>query len=245
MRNLTPAERQELGEHALPVPHHAIAWEEALRSTALWRIAAIGACYVYVLAFFQSWLQTYLVKGRGFTETELRFSTLTYLVGALANLGGGLLSDGLAARFGLKTGRRTVGVAGLGAAAIFMAAAILTRSGAWVLVFLTLVYGAILFQQPSLCSLCLDTGKTKAGAVFGFVNTLANAASALSSVAFGYVVTYSGSYEAPFLPMLAALLLGSVLWLKVDPTRQLFEERPARASGPIAAPTLPFGAGDP
>ena len=49
------------------------------------RIAAIGACYVYTLGFFQAWLQTYLVKGRGFTEAALVLSSLTYVVGATAN----------------------------------------------------------------------------------------------------------------------------------------------------------------
>jgi len=29
----------------------------ALRSAVLWRIVGIGACYVYSIAFFQSWLQ--------------------------------------------------------------------------------------------------------------------------------------------------------------------------------------------
>src|SRR5258708_30457553 len=101
-------------------------WRRALRSGALWHIAAIGACYVYVIGFFQSWLQTYLVKGRGFTEAALVLSTLPYIVGACANGIGGLTSDLLVRKFGLKTGRRTVGVLGLGTAAVFIAATILS-----------------------------------------------------------------------------------------------------------------------
>jgi predicted MFS family arabinose efflux permease len=203
-------------------------WRQALRSGALWRIAAIGACYVYVIAFFQSWLQTYLVKGRGFTEAALVLSTLPYIVGACANGIGGLASDLLVRKFGLKTGRRAVGVLGLGTAAVFMAATIVATSGTWSLTFLSLAYAGILFQQPNLCAVCVDTGRNHAGAFFGFMNTAANAASALSSIVFGYLVAYSGSYDAPFLPMLALLCVGSVLWLKVDPTHQLFNEQQPR-----------------
>ena len=113
---------------------------------------------------------------------------------------------------------------GLSAAAIFMTATIVTTSGQWALVFLSLAYAGILLQQPNLCALCLDTGRTHAGAVFGFMNTAANAASAVSSVVFGYLVAYFGSYNAPFVPMVATLCLGTVLWLTVDPTREVFEE---------------------
>ncbi len=222
MSGITAVERQEIGDDP-PVRHGGMPWRQALRSGALWRIAAIGACYVYVIAFFQSWLQTYLVKGRGFTEASLVLSTLPYIVGAGANITGGLVSDRLVRKFGLKTGRRAVGVLGLGTAAIFMAATIVATSGTWSLIFLSLAYAGILFQQPNLCAVCLDTGRNHAGAVFGFMNTAANAASAVSSVVFGYLVAYSGSYDAPFLPMLALLCVGTVLWLKIDPTHQLFE----------------------
>jgi len=56
------------------------------------------------------------------------------------------------------------------------------------------------------------------------MNTAANAASALSAVVFGYLVGYFGNYHAPFLPMVALLALGALLWLQVDPTRELFPQ---------------------
>ena len=59
---VTEAERREIGS-APGLQHHGMPWATALRIPALWRIAAIGACYVYALGFFQAWLQTYLVKG--------------------------------------------------------------------------------------------------------------------------------------------------------------------------------------
>lgn len=231
MHGLSAVERREIGEEP-PIRHDGMPWRRALRSVALWRIAALGACYVYVIAFFQSWLQTYLVRGRGFTEAALVLSTLPYLVGACANGIGGLSSDLLVRRFGLKAGRRVLGVAGLGSAAIFMAAAIVSRSGIWSLTFLSLAYAGILSQQPNLCAVCLDTGKQNAGAVFGFMNSAANAASAVSSIVFGYLVAYTGSYDAPFIPMLVLLCVGTVLWLKVDATHPLFEVNLA----PVAAP---------
>ena len=229
---VSEAELREIG--SVPgLQHHGMPWATALRLPAFWRIAAIGACYVYSLGFFQSWLQTYLVRGRGFSEAALVLSSLTYAVGATANLLGGMAGDWTVKRYGLRNGRRRLGVAGLSAAALFLTAAIVAPAGNLALVFLSLAYGGILFQQPSLCALCLDVGRKNAGAVFGFMNMSANAASALSTVVFGYLVGYFGNYNTPFVPMVALLCLGALLWLQVDPTRELFPEMvPAESATP-------------
>jgi MFS family permease len=228
---VTAAELREIGSSP-GLQRHGMPWATALRIPALWRIAAIGACYVYVLGFYQAWLQTYLMRGRGFTEKALALSSLTYAVGAAANGLGGVVGDWMVKHHGLRIGRRSVGVVGLGAAALFLTLAIYAPSGNRALVFLSLAYGGILFQQPSLCTLCLDVGRKNAGAVFGFMNTAGNAASALSSVVFGYLVRYSGNYNTPFIPMVALLCVGALLWLQVDPTRELFPE--VRSAEPVA-----------
>jgi len=179
---------------------------------------------VYTLGFFQAWLQTYLVRGHGYSEAALVLSSLTYVVGAFANVVGGLAGDWLVRRFGLRKGRRAIGAFGLGLAAVFMSATVLATNGTWALGLLSLAYAGILLQQPNLCAVSLDIGRKHAGAVFGFMNTAANAASAVSSVAFGYIVALSGSYNAPLIPMAAGLFVGTWLWLRIDPTRQLFED---------------------
>jgi sugar phosphate permease len=220
---VSQAELREIGS-APGFEHHGMPWAMALRLPALWRIGAIGACYVYSLGFFQSWLQTYLVRGRGFTEKALALSALTYAVGAVANGLGGVAGDWMVKHHGLRVARRSIGVVELSAAALFLTLAIYAPSGNRALVFLSLAYAGILFQQPSLCALCLDVGRKHAGAVFGFMNMAGYLASALSAVVFGYLVSYSGSYNTPFIPMVALLCVGTFLWLQVDPTRELFPE---------------------
>ena len=107
----------------------------------------------------------------------------------------------------------------------------------WALVFLSLAYAGILVQQPNLCAVCLDTGRRHAGAVFGFMNTASQAASVVSSIAFGYLVGYSGNYNLPFIPMVVTLSVGAVLWLKIDATHQVFDDAPAPHPAPALAVT--------
>lgn len=215
------AEIAEIGQPCL-TPHTGLPWRLTLRSGNLWRIMAIAACYVYSLAFFQSWFQTFLVRGRGFHEVDLMISTLPYLVGGVCNILGGQASDRLIVRFGLKTGRKLVGVVGLGVATLALLGTLLTTNSALTLVFFSLVYGGMTFQQPNTAAFCLDIGGRHAGAIYAFMNTAGNAAGALSSVVFGYLVAYSGNYTAPLIPMLLTLGTGTVLWLTMDPTREIF-----------------------
>jgi predicted MFS family arabinose efflux permease len=191
---------------------------------------AIGFLYVYALYFFQSWFQTYLVKGRGFSERDLLLSALPYLVGACANLLGGAASDWLVRLFGLNAGRRIVGAAGLGIAAAGMTATLLTNNNHLALPFLSLAYGGMTFQQPNIFAVCVETGGQMAGTVTGFLQAAAQAGSFISSVVFGYMVKTYGSYQAPLIPMALFLGLGALLWLSIDPSRKLFPEHEKEAA---------------
>jgi nitrate/nitrite transporter NarK len=83
-------------------------------------------------------------------------------------------------------------------------------------VLLTLVYAAITFQQSGVFGVCLDIGKNHAGSVIGLMNTSAQVGGFISSLAFGYIVDWFGSYDAPFVPMATLLGVGALLWLRID-----------------------------
>jgi len=230
----SPAEKD--GLHSRPLPEdvalpgahvHGFPWRLALRNTSV--LAAIGtaACYVYVFNFFQTWFHTFLVKGRGFSEDALWLSALPYVVAACGNLTGGAASDALVRRFGLKRGRRTLGVAALGSAGFFTLAAMLTHAHTLTVIILALVYGAITFQQSGVFGVCLDIGREHAGAMVGLMNTAAQVGGLVGSVLYGYIVEHFGSYDAPFIPMAIVLFVGALLWLKVDASEQLTAKLPA------------------
>ena len=181
-------------------------------------------CYIYVYTFFQTWFHTFLVRGRGFSEGSLVFSALPYVVAACANLTGGAASDALVRRLGLKWGRRSLGIAGLGSACLFTIAAMVTRQQLLTVILLSLVYGGITFQQAGVFGVCLDIGRRHAGSMVGLMNTSAQVGGLLSTVAYGYLVDRFRSYDAPFVPMAALLLVGAILWFKIDASRELRTE---------------------
>ncbi len=218
--NVTDAERREIGDPPAKAPH-GLPWAIALRSKNLWMLMLMYFTYCYGSFFFLSWLHTYLVKGRGFSEKDLLLSTLPFILGALANLSGGFTSDFMVKKLGLRNGRRTVAMIGLGAAAFFTVLTLLTRDKYYALVWLALSYAGSDFMLPTAWAVCLDIGKKYAGAVTGTMNTAGQIGSFVSSVLFGYIVKSSGSYDVPLIPMTVMLTISALLWLKIDPAEEL------------------------
>jgi MFS family permease len=122
---------------------------------------------------------------------------------------------------GLKWGRRTVAMAGLGASAVFMTATVLTTDKVLSVLLLALGYAGSDFMLPVAWAVCLDVGRKYAGAVTGAMNTAGQIGSFLTSIAFGYLVAHFGTYNAPLIPMGILTGISALLWLKIDPTQEL------------------------
>lgn len=221
---ISEAELVEIGGREAEAHHHLLPWGIALRSKNFWATMCVCFCYVYTFYFFQSWFHTYLVKGRGYGENGLLLSSLPYFVAAGANCCGGLASHALVKRVGLTWGRRSIGLVGLGIAALCAVAVMFTHQWMAVLILLSVCYGGITFQQPIMFAVCLDIGGEFAGAMVGAMNTASQIGSFASSLIFGYLVSRYGSYDLPFVPMAAFLLIGCYLWLKIDPCKRLVTE---------------------
>lgn len=200
---------------------HGLPWKIALRSMNFWAVVTVAFCYVYTFNFFQSWFHTYLVRAQAYSEDDLLMSCLPFLVAAAANLSGGLVSQSLVRRYGLKWGRRAIGLAGMAVAAPCLVAVMFVHQWLWALLLLSVAYGGITFQQPIVFAACLDIGGEYAGEVVGAMNTSAQVGSLTSSLAFGYLVSRFGNYSLPFIPMAALSVLGFFLWLKVDASEAL------------------------
>jgi MFS family permease len=213
---------------------HSFPWRVAFGSPSALALLVTAFSYVYVYNFFQTWFHTFLVKGRGFNEASLWLSAFAYVVAACANLVGGMVSDALVRRLGLMRGRRRLGALALTLAGILTVAAMFSRQPILVVILLTMVYGAITFQQSAVFGVCLDIGRNHAGAVVGLMNTAGQIGGLVGSVAYGYIVERFGSYDAPFVPMAMLLFLGAFLWLKIDASKELIPE-PQTEMLPVSA----------
>ena len=222
-----PSELKEIGGGARTA-HISLPWGQVLKSWNLWKIMLMYHTYCWGGYFYLSWLHTYLQKGRGFTEGEMKiYSMLPFLAGACGNMFGGSVSDVLVRKVGLKKGRVIVGTAGLFMSALCLFGTAVTPSKYWAVGFLTFGYFSMDCMLPVSWSICLDVGRKYAGAVTGAMNMAGQAGSFVSSVAFGYLVTYFGSYNPPLIIFAVMLAISAVIFTSIDPTEQLVpEEQP-------------------
>jgi predicted MFS family arabinose efflux permease len=205
--------------------HISLPWASALKSGNLWKIMLMYHTYCWGSYFYLSWLHTYLQKGRGFTEDEMKiYSMLPFLGGACGNLVGGVLSDTLVRRFGLKFGRVVVGTTGLLLSSLCIFGTALTADKYWAVGFLTFGYFSMDCMLPVSWSICLDVGRRYAGAVTGAMNMAGQAGSFISAVAFGYLVEGLGNYNQPLLLFGAMLAVSAAIYTRIDPTEQLVPE---------------------
>jgi MFS transporter, ACS family, glucarate transporter len=202
--------------------HHKLPWKKALASRNYWMLLLMYHTYCWGGYFYLSWLHTFLVKGRGMSENEMKgYSALPFIVGAFGNLFGGFLSDALCQRYGLKIGRRVVGSVGLALSGVCMLATAYTPDRFMAVILLALGYGAMDCMLPVSWAICLDIGKRYAGAVSGSMNMAGQIGSFLSSVAFGYLVDAFGSYDIPLKIFSVFLFVSAFLFTRIDPTEEL------------------------
>lgn len=219
---ITQQELDEIAGRAAPLSHPGVPWGELLRQRQLWLIFAMYWCYAWGSWFYFGWFPVYLMKGAGFSETQMGvFSALPFLLGTCGNVAGGFLSDGLAVRFGLKTGRRLIGCTSLAASALLLAGLTLTHHKVAVVVLSSLGLGVADLMLPAAWAVCLDVGRDHAGVVTGTMNTAGQFGGFVCSVLFGYVVKATGGYSAPLGLIAAMVAVAAFLFTRIDPTRPL------------------------
>lgn len=204
--------------------HESSSWGLVLRSPRVWTIALMYGCYAWGSWFYFSWLHTWLIKGRGFSEREMAiFAALPFLLGTAANLAGGYVSDAAVRRFGIRWGRVLVGSSSLGVAAILLVLTALTRDRHGAVILLTLGFGVMDLMLPSAWAICLDISGPHAGAVTGAMNTAGQLGGFFCTILFGHLVGKYNDYDFPLFVIAAMVGLAAFLFTRIDASRPLFE----------------------
>jgi len=191
-----------------------------LRCRELWGTALGLFSSNYVFYFMMSWLPVYLVRERGFSQTQMAtLASASYAVMALSSVLAGWLVDryirrGGSANFGYKA---------------IMAVA----HGGAVLSMLAMAYGAqplalagIFFYQAITGAACCGVyaipeilgGAQATGRWVGIQNSLGNLPGVVAPWLTGFIIDATGQFTLAFLVAAAVSLLGLVGWLVMLPT---------------------------
>ena len=203
----------------------AIPWRKMMRNRQFWLILAMYFFYAWGSWFFFSWFPRFMEVGRGFDKSELTYViAIPFVMSMVGNIAGGYLSSRFSLKYGLKVGRRLLGVGGLAVSALFMFLAAFIPGKTEVFVFLSRAFGVIDLMLPSAWAICSDIGGRYSGAVSGAMNTAGNIGGFVCATAFGYLIEATGNFNAPLFVITAMLVISAVLFLAIDPTKKLVEE---------------------
>ena len=213
---LIEKERQFL-QHNEPFP-----WRAVLSNWRIWAVLIGFFCSQWGLYFFVAWMPVYLQQGRHLTETHMKQVTSFLFVLAIGGaFFSGILSDWLVKKKGLIFGRRFVGMLGMGMAGLFLIATAISASN-FIAVTCLLICGFFYsFYSLTAFSTCVDIGGAKAGTMVGIMNFCGQTGAFFLSVVFGKIADAVHNYNTPVLLIAGILILGSIVWLGIDPENKI------------------------
>lgn len=227
--SVNAAELAKIREGRAVESPHSLHWGDVrliLGNGSLLALLTMYFTQSYGFYFFITWLPTYLEKERGFTSVQLGlFSGLPLLLSVFGDLFGGVSTDYLTRRFGLRVGRCTVGGASFLMASLVMLAG--TAASDDMTAALLISFSGLFTAYPlgAAWGTCLDIGGSHAGMISACMNTAGQVGGMLSPVILALVVRETGSWSAPLYLTGALYFLGAACWWFVRPDRPIWPAR--------------------
>ena len=178
-------------------------------------------CYGYAAYIFFTWFFIYLSTVRGMQLTEsARYAMLPFIAMAIGSGLGGVLNDRLSRTRGRRTGRCGVAVAGMGLAALFVAAGTQVEGARLASIILAGGAGTLYLAQSAFWSVSADIAGSSAGAVSGVMNMGAQLGGVVTASLTPWIASRFG-WAASFQVAAGLCAVGAAAWVAVQPEREI------------------------
>ena len=202
--------------------HGLLSIKNILKNKNVWFLMGMYHCLLYGAYFYLSWMPKYLKNGRHVGDDDIAFmASLPFILGTIGCFIGGFSSDFLSKKYGLKWGRRSVGMFGLIMAGICMITATFILDNTISIIVLSLGLAFKDFTLPVSWATAADIGGENSGSVAGAMGMAGQLGSTVMSISFGYILSMTGSWELPLQIIGVIVIIGGLLWLKIDPSQKI------------------------
>jgi ACS family glucarate transporter-like MFS transporter len=217
------------GVPAGPSAPKAVPWKTILCSKEVLLISLSYFAFSYAANIFFTWFFPYLKTVRHLDlKSSAFFGMLPFLAMAICSPLGGWVSDLLTKHYGKRIGRCGVAVACMGLSALFIALGTLVPEARLASIVLAAGAGALYLAQSCFWSVTADIAGPSAGTVSGVMNMLGQFGGVVAPSLTPLLAAHFG-WPAAFLVASGLGVMGSLVWLAVDPERSLLRV-------PVAAP---------
>ena len=193
-----------------------------LASRNMWLAMVQYFCSNFTFFFMLSWLFPYLKKTYHLDPvTTGWYSACTFVAGACGNVVSGRVIDMIYRAGKWRLSRQLPAMTGFALAAVGVVIAAQMNTVGWAVFWLSVaVFGADMTLAPSW-AFCTDIGRRHAGAVSGTMNMAGNIGSFVTTLAFPYLLDWTGTSTVFFYVAAALNMMAVMLWVGVRPERPL------------------------
>lgn len=208
---------------------HKIPWGKIFRSKTVLAITASYFSFGYVAWLFISWFYIYMAQARGVNlKTSAVYTMLPFLAMTVGCLGGGVVSDWIVARKGLRQGRCLLPGIALALTALLLVLGSRVESAAMAAVVLACGAGVLYIAQSGYWAVTADISGEYVGVVSGIMNMGGQIGGACTASLTPLIAAHVG-WEMSFVVAAALAGMGALMWLLIDPRKQLTPETEMRA----------------
>jgi MFS transporter, ACS family, glucarate transporter len=200
-------------------------WRKLLGSRNVLALSVMYIPNAMMFYFCITWLPTYLRQRHGFDAGNLAiFAGLPLVVSVPGDLLGGMVTDRLVSRYGLRVGRCGLGFVAYVIAGLALLAAAASSSPVLAATLIALATGLTMFTLGAAWGTVMEVGRNHVAVVGATMNSAGNLAAMLNPLIVAYSVQWFANWNLPLYLMGALFLVGAFCWTLVDPTRPVFDE---------------------
>jgi sugar phosphate permease len=228
------AELEYIVSERLPETRHEAGlsyWRRIIRHRSVLALCLMYAANSSIFYFCITWLPTYLHERHGFDAATLGFlSGLPLLVSVPSDLLGGIVTDRLAARYGLWVGRSVLGAVAYVISGLALIGAAASAAPVTAAVLIAVATGVCMFTLGAAWGVVIEIGRNQVGVVGAFMNTAGQLASLLCPIIVAYSVKLFNNWDLPIYLLGALFFVGAACWLMVNPEEPVFDVKEVTAT---------------
>ena len=217
---VSPSELEHIRSGRLPDSgeHGRVPWKIILRSRSILALCGMYFTQSYGFYFYITWFPTYL-RSQGFSSTTLSILTgLPLILSVAADLLGGLTTDAVSRRYGLRWGRCGVGGGSLAISGLAILGSAASQNPLLSALLIGVAGASSAFLLGASWGVCVDIAGKHAGVVTGCMNTAGQIGGTLSPIIVTLVFSHFKTWNAPLILTGLLYLAGAACWVGVDPS---------------------------
>jgi MFS family permease len=201
--------------------HGRVPWRIILRSRSILALCGMYFTQSYGFYFYITWFPTYL-RNQGFSSTTLSVLTgLPLILSVAADLLGGLTTDAVSRRHGLRWGRCGVGGGSLAIAGFAILGSAASQNPLLSALLIGIGGASSAFLLGASWGVCVDIAGRHAGVVTGCMNTAGQIGGTLSPIIVTLAFNHFKTWNAPLVLTGLLYLAGAACWVAVDPRERV------------------------